>query len=79
MFGYLSYDISPERKPHPWDVLILYGENGSGKTTLLRLLFYVLSPLDGRGHKTAVARTVFSRFSVYFDNGAEVSALRSPD
>jgi energy-coupling factor transporter ATP-binding protein EcfA2 len=76
LFGYLSYNISPERKLRSSDVLILYGENGSGKTTLLSLLFYVLSPLDKRGHKTVVARTVFSRFSVYFDNGAEVTALR---
>jgi len=78
LFGYLSYDICPERKPRSSDVLILYGENGSGKTTLLRLLFYVLSPLEGKGHKTVVATTPFSRFSVYFDNGAEVTASRAP-
>ena len=78
LFGYLSYNICPDRRLRSPDVLILYGENGSGKTTLLSLLFYMLSPLDGRGHKTVLARTVFSRFSVYFENGAEVTASRTP-
>lgn len=77
LFGYLSYDVG-EGAAKASDVLILYGENGSGKTTLLRLLFYVLSPVDRHGHKTVVSRTVFSRFSVFFDNGLEVTASRAP-
>ncbi|HWM25446.1 MAG TPA: AAA family ATPase [Chthoniobacterales bacterium] len=76
LFGYLSYDIGARRSTKAADILLLYGDNGSGKTSILRLLFYLLSPVNGRGHKTAVARIAFSRFSVFFDTGIEVSAVR---
>jgi len=76
LFGYLSYDIGSRRLSKASDMLILYGDNGSGKTSILRLLFYLLSPVGQRGHKTEVARIAFSRFSVFFDTGIEVSAVR---
>jgi energy-coupling factor transporter ATP-binding protein EcfA2 len=76
LFGYLSYRIGSRSHRRSTDILVLYGDNGSGKTSVLRLLFYLLSPADKRGHKTAAAQISFSRFSVYFDNGIEVAAIR---
>lgn len=77
LFGFLSYDIrSPHGPDVASDVLILYGDNGTGKTSILRLLFYVLSAADRRGHKTQVAQTNFSRFAVSFSNRLQVVAER---
>src|SRR5882724_5346780 len=76
LFGYLSYNIGTKKSRNPADALILYGDNGSGKTSMLRLLFYLLSPADKRGHKTEVAQTVFSRFSVYFNTGISINTTR---
>ncbi|MDT0571156.1 AAA family ATPase [Streptomyces sp. DSM 3412] len=55
---------------------ILYGDNGTGKTTILRMIHNLLSPGPGGGHKTAVAKTIFREFSVYFSNGVKVDARR---
>ena len=76
LFGYLSYDIGSRKSPGSPEALILYGDNGSGKTSVLRLLFYLLSTAQRRGHKTEVARIVFSRFSVYFNTGIALNAIR---
>lgn len=78
LFGYLSYDIGSRKSRKSTDALILYGDNGSGKTSVLRLLFYLLSAADKRGHKTQLAHMMFSRFSVFFDTGIAVHAVR-PD
>src|SRR5438105_13710986 len=69
LFGYLSYKIGSRLSNDSPDALVLYGDNGSGKTSLLRLLFYLLSTAEDRGHKTEVARIIFSSFSVYFNTG----------
>jgi len=61
------------------NLLILYGDNGSGKTTILQLLRHLLSPEEGKGHKTFVAHTPFQRFAVFFADGTSVEAKRDPN
>jgi energy-coupling factor transporter ATP-binding protein EcfA2 len=78
LFGQLTYElqdiVSPPGKASK--VLLLYGDNGAGKTTILRILFFLLSHIDGRGHKTKVARIRFKRFEVNFADGTKVVAER---
>jgi len=57
-------------------IAMIYGDNGTGKTTILGLLFHLLSPADDRGHRTAIGRIPFARFSVAFSNGTEISVER---
>lgn len=55
---------------------LLYGRNGTGKTSLLRLLFHAIASSRGRGHRTELARTRFSRFVVTLTDGTLVSYAR---
>jgi energy-coupling factor transporter ATP-binding protein EcfA2 len=57
-------------------LLILYGDNGSGKTTLLKLIFNLLSPLPGRGHRTYIARTPFRRLAIKLGKSTRIIAER---
>ena len=78
LFGTYDYDLFPSSlASHPERLLILYGDNGSGKTTILRILFHLLAPEDGKGHKTQVARIPFNRFEVDFTSGERVWAKRN--
>lgn len=80
LFGHYNYNIqmdlsSPDTEP----LIIIYGDNGSGKTTLLELLFYLLSTVDGEGHKTKIAKIKFEEFSVLIQGGVEIIAKRKKD
>lgn len=77
LFGEYYYNIETSVKDTSPPLLILYGDNGSGKTTILKILYNLLTPVVGGGHKTYVARVPFSSFCVTFDNGIRVSASRS--
>jgi energy-coupling factor transporter ATP-binding protein EcfA2 len=77
LFGTYDYTLAPS--PHarrPERLLILYGDNGSGKTTILTLLFRLLAPETGAGHKSAVAKIPFGLFEVQFTSGDHVWAKR---
>ncbi len=70
LFGTYDYNLIPSDKAENADrLLILYGDNGSGKTTILKVLFYLLSPERGEGHKTELTKIPFSRFEVDFTTG----------
>jgi energy-coupling factor transporter ATP-binding protein EcfA2 len=78
LFGLYDYEIPPrDSKQEIEKFLLLYGANGSGKTTILRLLFHLLAPETGSGHKTWIARTKFKEFAVFFSDGSKVWAKRS--
>lgn len=79
LFREFSYDIKLKTtalaaKP----LLIIYGENGSGKTTILRLVYHLLSPIQGMGHKTFISRIPFRELRVSLNNGICVAAIRQP-
>jgi energy-coupling factor transporter ATP-binding protein EcfA2 len=58
LFGQYNYELKDRAsaKDSASRLLLLYGENGSGKTTILRTLFFLLSHLDKRGHKSQVQK-----------------------
>jgi len=63
LFGTYDYVLSaPDNANEPNSLVILYGDNGTGKTTILKLLFHLLSPETGQGHKTALATIPVSAF-----------------
>jgi energy-coupling factor transporter ATP-binding protein EcfA2 len=78
LFGQFTYEL-PEKDDltDVSNLLILYGDNGSGKTTILNLLFHLLSSEDDKGHKTAVSRIRFRRFSVELADGTIIEARRN--
>lgn len=77
LHGRYDYDLDLVPPADSEDRLsLLYGENGSGKTTLLRLLWDLLSPSPSSGHRSRIARVVFTRFEVHFSNGHSIVALR---
>ncbi|MDB5223250.1 MAG: hypothetical protein JWN83_1917 [Chitinophagaceae bacterium] len=76
LFGYYTYDIPFENATDISQLLIIYGDNGSGKTTLLKLIFWLLSSRDRSGYKTKIAETKFKKFSITFENGIEIGAVR---
>ena len=81
LFGYLTYAI-PRDDPTSTDfsrLMMLYGDNGCGKTTILSLLFALLAPQLRAGHRGYIRRTPFKRFTIYFDDGASVSAEKKAE
>lgn len=81
LFGRYDYEVEFPRNPVDGEVSkvgIVYGDNGTGKTTILKLLFHLLSPSDGRGHRSALARIPFSGFTVFFSNRLKISVDRKP-
>jgi len=76
LFGYFDYDIPGSLDTDISKVLVLYGDNGSGKTTILKILFWLLASRDGSGFKTKLANVKFQSFSIAFQNGLEVGAVR---
>jgi predicted ATPase len=78
LFGIFDYDLRGDDTDQLSKVFILYGDNGSGKTTVLNLVFHLLSPEVAQNHRTFLAQTVFSEFTVELANGMRVSATR-PD
>lgn len=81
LFGHKNYDLAlgDGGVENIEKLLILYGDNGSGKTTILKALFFLLIPVDNKGFKTKLSRIPFKKFSVFFDDGTEVSAIRKGD
>ena len=81
LFGQYTYDLLDKDLPldTATKLLLLYGDNGSGKTTIMRILFFLLSHLDGQGHKTKVAQIRFKTFNVEFADGTSVVAERPQD
>lgn len=78
LFGQFNYELpSKDEDRDLGNLFILYGDNGSGKTTLLRLVYHLLSHEDDKGHKTAVSKIRFRRFSVELSDGTIVEAFRS--
>lgn len=76
LFGIYDYLIPNSQNTDISKLLIVYGDNGTGKTTLLKLFFYLLSTRDKSGYKTKLAETKFKKFSIQFQNGIEVGAVR---
>jgi len=61
------------------NLLVLYGDNGAGKTTILRILYHLLSPIEGHGHKSQLLKIPFKEFTVKFNTGAVVTAKRDDE
>lgn len=77
LFGLYTYTLPNNSESEIDKLLIVYGDNGTGKTTILKLFFYLLSTRDRSGYKTRIAETKFQKFSVHFQNGIEIGALRN--
>ncbi len=75
LFGIYNYSI-PNPQSDISKLLILYGDNGAGKTTIIKILFYLLSSHDNRGHKSELANIAFKKFSVTLSNGQTIIAER---
>jgi ABC-type lipoprotein export system ATPase subunit len=73
LFGQYNYRISPlssaAAKRGAPQLMLLYGENGSGKTTVLRILWHLLSPAEGRQHRSRLAEIPFMRVEVRLGGG----------
>ncbi|MEY8759315.1 AAA family ATPase [Chryseobacterium tongliaoense] len=76
LFGLYDYTLPREGNIDINKLMIIYGDNGSGKTTILKLFFYLLSTRDKSGYKSRIAETKFKKFSVFFQNGFEIGAVR---
>jgi len=78
LFGYYSYILpSSGEEKDVSTFFILYGDNGSGKTTILNLVYAMMLSEDRVGAKTYISKTPFGRVSIFFDNGSEITALRT--
>lgn len=75
LFGIYTYSI-PVDNIDISQLLILYGQNGAGKTTILQMIFNLLSPQNGEGHKTELANTKFKKISITLSNKTIISASR---
>lgn len=79
LFGAYNYTLSPSEDANdPNRLIILYGDNGTGKTTILKILFHLLSPETGQGHKTTLAGIPFSSAEIHFATGDRVW-MRRPE
>ena len=77
LFGMFNYVLGkPKTADHPGRIAILYGDNGSGKTTILRLIFHLLAPEQGGGHKSLLARIPFATFEITFSDNTKITANR---
>lgn len=76
LFGHYNYNLFLGKNVDD-KILILYGDNGCGKSTVLNLAFHLLAPERGQGHKTAIARIPFKKFSVELSSGETVVAERN--
>lgn len=81
LFGQFTYDLRNKFTPDGCSsrLVLLYGDNGSGKTTIIRMLFFLLSHIDKRGHKGQLENIRFKTFQVDFASGLQVSAERDAD
>jgi energy-coupling factor transporter ATP-binding protein EcfA2 len=82
LFGHLDYQFPNEaipQEPLASDLLILYGDNGTGKTTILNLLFHVISAGNKHGHRNAIKKVPFKRFSLGFHGGSSITLFRERD
>ena len=69
LFGLYTYDIPCNGISSLSNATILYGDNGVGKSTLLRAVFHLLSPLNNRGHRTALYQLPFLKMEVLLSSG----------
>src|ERR1035437_509581 len=76
LFGSFDYTIETSKINSDNKLLLIYGDNGSGKTTILKLVFYLLSSQDKAGHKSAISKIKFQKFSITLSNNITVSAIR---
>lgn len=78
LFGRYNYEIGIPRNNSSTisRIALIYGDNGTGKTTILKLLFHLISPSGGKGHRSFICRTPFSRFTVVFSDGTKIEAVR---
>ncbi len=78
LFNRYSYSIPKETSKHLdlSNLLILYGENGTGKTRILNLVYHMLCPVPGGGHRSYIANQPFKKFQVSISNGISITAER---
>jgi len=78
LFG--SYDLPDIRlsggDSRHANLAFLYGENGVGKTTILKIIYWMLSPESGKGHRTNIAAITFKSVSIKLASGHVVKAYR---
>ena len=76
LFGYYNYAFPQRSSPSLSELVILYADNGAGKSNLLRLIFLLLSTANNKGHKTAIAQTLFSEIELVLSSGYTLRAKR---
>jgi energy-coupling factor transporter ATP-binding protein EcfA2 len=81
LFGRYTYDLQlhADSAADTSRLLILYGDNGSGKTTLLEMLFHLLNPARGGGHRTFIGHRIFKYFEVELGDGTTIVAERDKE
>lgn len=76
LFGHYNYSLFLGENIDD-KIFILYGDNGCGKSTVLNLVFHLLAPERKQGHKTAISKIPFKKFSVELSSGITVVAERN--